>query len=531
MNSANRPNYLVWPSYEDGIHRKYGTEHFLVVGASGAGKTTLINALLKSTFNTQQSFRAMVYDPKQEMLPILYGLTPLEPARIRVLHPFDPRCCAWSVADDIDGPLSARQLASILLPETESGGNSDSFFTNAVRDLMTGVMLVFIKCVPKEGVWTFRDVILAMLYEPYLRFLLNFDRTRERETFPNSSRLRQSYLDGDSRTVSNIRATINSKLSIYEPVAAVWHKAHRSFSLEKWVEQGCQDILVLGNDEAARAAIDAVNQAIFKRATELLLATPEATEAEKRVGENQTWIFLDEVREAGHLDGLSRLLTKGRSKGACVVMGFQDIDGMRDAYGDEIAQEVCGQCNNVAVLKLNSPSTAEWASEMFGRRLARSRSQSRGLNTDGGMHMSRDAGEDERPWVYTSDLLYLPPTSEKNGLTGYFRAPDLDPEQHDLRVHVESGVIQSQRPQPHPDVKVKETLRPASAFSGRLNRDPDEHYLKPWDQGDWERLGLDKFTKAVLPFDAPPGAVPKIVWGGGQPPLKPNPSRSVRNGE
>ena len=516
MPTPVRPQYLIWPAYEEGIHRKYGTEHFLVVGASGSGKTTLINILMKSVFATAPTFRAMIYDPKQEVLPYLYALK--DSSRVKVLHPFDARCCAWDLAQDIDGPVSARQFATILIPDADGESGSDSFFTNAVRDLMTGVILTLVRCVPNANAWTFRDVILAMLYEPYLRFLMQLERTREGEPFPYVARLRQSYLDGDTRTTGNIRATINSKLSIYEPIAAVWQQAQaqgNTFSLAHWVAESCQDVLVLGNDESSRAAIDAVNQAIFKRATELFLANRESTEVEKGSGQNQTWFFLDEVREAGKLDGFSRLLTKGRSKGACVVMGFQDIDGMKNAYGEEIAQEICGQCNNIAVLKLNSPSTAEWASELFGRRLAASQSKSRGLTAEGGMQMSREAGEDERPWIYTSDLLYLPPTSKINGLTGYFRSPDIDPTAHELRVHLAWEQIAAHLPIPHPDVAEKEAQGRTSGAAAKIMRGVASHYLKPWDEADWERLGLVKFKRTPIKFNADPATIPTISWDSG----------------
>jgi len=75
-------------------------------------------------------------------------------------------------------------------------------------------------------------------------------------------------------------------------------------------------ILVLGNDEDNRAAIDTINQLIFKRLSELMLAQPEVNPGDSK----STWFLLDEVRQAGKLEGLSALMTKGRSKGAAVLL-------------------------------------------------------------------------------------------------------------------------------------------------------------------------------------------------------------------
>ncbi|WP_309713419.1 type IV secretion system DNA-binding domain-containing protein [Armatimonas sp.] len=513
---------LLWGKHP--LPRSRGTEHFLIVGASGSGKTTLINRLMKSVFKFNDSFCALVYDPKQDVLPMLYALRQETEsnvengmASVRVLHPLDDRCCSWNLPADIDGPVSARQLATILVPDQEDRGSGNSFFTSAVRDLLTGILLVFINCTKKDAKWTFRDVLLAMLYEPYLWFLMSIETTRDGEIFPVVKRLKESYLEGDDkRTISNIRATINSKISIYEPIAATWHLAEKkgakfTFSLKDWADGKYSDVLVLGNDEASRAAIDAINQAIFKRATEMVLARHELERDVQDRGENQIWFFLDEVREAGQLDGLSRLLTKGRSKGACIVMGFQDISGMRDEYGEEVANEICGQCNNVAILKLNSPTTAQWASELFGKRLATQRGKGTSFDSAGKLQESRNLGEEERPYLYTSDFLYLPKTNEQNGLSGLFRGLDTNPETDPLLLHFDwQKDIEPERVKiPKAQPKVLEESEKAEEISeswlvARRPIHPSKHYLKPWDQEDWERLGLDKITPNVIDWKSVP---------------------------
>lgn len=470
------------------LRRAQGTEHFLLVGASGSGKTTLLKTMMQSIFASETEFTGLIYDPKQELLPFLFLLAgdsseEIEKGigNIRVLNPFDKRCSAWNLSKDIDNPVSAKQLATILVPESKNAGGGEQFFINAVRDILAGVMLVFINCAKKDCNWTLRDLLLGVLYQPYLRVLLQQTLTRDDVPFPLVHRLKKTYLDGgDSRTLSNILATISTKLSIFEPVAASWHEATKNekrsatFSLKDWSEGKYTEFLVLGNDEAGRAAIDPINQAIFKRATELLLARKETTDEQKASGNNQTWFFLDEVREAGMLDGLSRLLTKGRSKGACVVLAFQDIEGMRDVYGNEVANEICGQCNNTIILRLNSPTTAQWASELFGKRIALSMNagaQTTALSTNTGFQ------EQERPFLMTSDFTYLPTAGKKNGVTGYIRNPEVDPDTQNPKWHLEST------PQSN---KLDET----GWFAPEMPVRAEALYLKPWTEKDWDRLGF-----------------------------------------
>lgn len=486
--AADKPTIL-WADLP--MDRKYGTEHFLAVGASGCGKTTLINNLLETVL--VEPTKAIIYDPKQELVPLLYDT--FEESKesidaggrfVRILHPLDMRCSAWDMAKDIDGPVSARQLASILVQDTATGRPTESFFTDATRDLLTGVILSFVECVPKKQKWRFRDVLLAMMYEPYLRFILDFPSMRDGRPLPTLTRLRTSYLDTeDKRTTGNIRASINTKLCVYEPIAAMWDQAmeqseSKSFSLDAWVNGANPQVLVLGNDESARVSIDAINQAMFKRATEYILARRELSKEDRQSGSNQVWVFLDEVREAGKLDGLSRLMTKGRSKGACVVLGFQDIDGLRDVYGEDVANEIVAQCNNIAVMRLNSPETAQWASELFGRRKLRSKSEDVSFGGDS-VQFTGGSSEQELPYVFSADFMYLGTPPVEKAVKGFLKTPAADPESDpsSIRFKVDDSVL-THAPMPRGD----------GHLSAYIQSPPSSHYLMPWDEKDWERLGF-----------------------------------------
>ncbi|MEI7578359.1 MAG: type IV secretion system DNA-binding domain-containing protein [Armatimonadota bacterium] len=500
------------------VSRKYGDEHYLVIGASGSGKSTLINQAMHSIIS-DSGVRAVVYDPKQELIPFLAGLridsdaVPLD--SLKILNPFDVRCSAWDMASDIDSSIAARQLATILVPDSEKGGASEGFFTSAVRDILSGVVLAFIECVPNKRTWEFRDVLLAMLYEPYLNLILQLFETRSGVPFPILQRLRDNYLGEltDPRTKANIRASINSKLSIYEPVAAGWYHAMQpggrgKLSLKSWINEkpgpgSPGSILVLGNDESARAAIDPINQAIFKRITELVLARPERSPQERAAGDNQIWFFLDEIREAGRLDGLSRLLTKGRSKNACVVMGFQDIDGLKDVYGEEVANELCSQFNNVAVLRVNSPATAQWASDLFGRRMERGKNDSLGFSTgeNASLTSTRGSTDMERPFFYTDSFLFGSNASASKSVRGIRKGPDIESKGLSLEEVQERSMFVEKEEAPRVDLKIiasryqratgaKEEI--ASLFvSECIQSAPSDQLLPPWTQDDLDRLGFD----------------------------------------
>lgn len=407
------------------------SKHFVVMGNTGSGKTITMRLLMQSALRAvgsknnphyRQGHRALVYDAKQEYLPLIAGLRLSCP--VVTLHPFDVRegergitSAAWDMAADITSPLSAQQVASILIPDNPK--ESQPFFTKTARNLLRGVLIAFLYKYQQEKQkdlhappWTFRDVLLAMRSREYMDAVLNSCPFTEDMTEYTS----------DRRLYDNIRAGILTFLADYEPIAAAWHHAYqagRYVSLHDWL-QG-EYVLVLGSHEASRSALDAINRVLFKRLTELILAQPTPTADIP----SRTWVFFDEVREAGKLDGLSRLLNQGRSKGACVVLGFQDIEGMREVYGPYVANELIGQCGNKALLRVDSPEMAEWASNLAGTKEAMEEGASVFFGfkrmVQGSVSQYR-----ERKLLLPSELMGFRPTSRQNGLTGYYIVPDLN---------------------------------------------------------------------------------------------------------
>ena len=264
--------------------------HFAIVGATGSGKTLLLGGL---------------------------GLR----CPIATFHPLDARCVAWDMAADITSPAAALQAATLLVPKAQQDANP--FFSNAARHLMSAALLALILQAP--GRWTLRHLLLVLRSESLLRQVL---------AQTEFTRPLLQYGEHPA-TFQNILSTLLTRIAPFEIIAAAWDRAEHKLSLRAALEQ--EAILILANDEDNRAAIDTIKQWLFKRLSELVLAREGRPEDSPRA----TWLFLDEVRQAARLDGLSALITKGRSKGAVVLLGFQGIE----VYGREAANELVGQRN------------------------------------------------------------------------------------------------------------------------------------------------------------------------------------------
>lgn len=380
-------------------------QHYAVIGESGSGKTLTIEMLMNSVLPHPRyglRHRSIVYDPKREMLPVLLGMG-IPRDRIMVLQPFDQRSTAWDIAADVTTPAAAKEMATILIPPNEK--ETQPYFSDAARDLLTAVMTVFQEVAP--GNWTLNDVMEAMSRQDRLEAVLSL-------TADGRDRIDQHLRKVES-TGGNIFSTIRTKIANYEIVARLWARAESSISIDAWFHG--TGVLLLGCDESHRTVLDAMNRVLFKFASERILSRPE------EYPPDETWIFFDEAREAGKLDGLRGLVTNGRTKSAHVVLGFQDLEGFRDVYGPRGADEIVGLCANMAVLRLSNPNTQEWASKYFGEYEYIKTSTGQSYHPEHGTSSSENFTLDKRLAITPQEFRLFPPTTKQNGLTGVYGTP------------------------------------------------------------------------------------------------------------
>ncbi len=189
------------------IPYQYATDHFLAVGTTGSGKTITFRLLLQGIdryMRDNAGTHLVIYDSKGTYIPYLANFAkPVLP--IIDLNPFREGAFAWDISLCAQDSVEILDLVTILIPDRRDSGDA-KFFIDAPRNLMQGIIRAFRARVGNS--WTFRDLILAMLSEDACRELLS-DTVQNRQ-------LLASYIDGDERTTSNIRATIQSLMMRYE---------------------------------------------------------------------------------------------------------------------------------------------------------------------------------------------------------------------------------------------------------------------------------------------------------------------------
>ena len=446
------------------LPERAATEHFCVVGVTGTGKTLTLRLLMQEVLPHIRAgidARAVIYDAKQDMASLLVGMRTTAP--VILLNPFDARGFAWDMSADINDLGPAQEIAAILIPENKQ--ENQPFFSDASRQILTYLMVALSRLCPKDKEWTFRDLILAS-DEHYLKPILS--------AVPEVWHRVKKYFD--AKELPSILSTIVSRLARFEPVAAAWHHAEHRISLTAWAKE--PSIIVLGTDPMFEFALAAVNQMLVKRLSQILLSQSESTT-------RRTWIFLDEFRSTGNLRGLSKLLAEGRSKGVCVALGFQDMSGLKDAYGDNIPSELTGQCNQKAFLRIEDPETAQWAAKCIGEHdlKERSESMSRG-NSSGGPSWNHTVDERlaTRPTVMPDEIRSLPPTNSQNGMSGYYTSPF-----YGAWKYIYAGKM------------LAETLLPPDHNVPNFVPRNAPQTIALWNEADLKRLNLDFLTPQALP--------------------------------
>ena len=164
------------------------------------------------------------------------------------------------------------------------------------------------------------------------------------------------------KTRDNILQSVIRFTDKYSSIAAAWHHSNvEPVSLTQWAgEPGKETILVLGYNPDAEESLNQLNQAIFKRAVQLIAKRPNSDAA-------RTWFILDEATQLGELPMISTLHRYCRAKGAAVVLATQSMAGLESVYDKSILEEINSNSGFKALLRTHGYQDARWAADQCGK--------------------------------------------------------------------------------------------------------------------------------------------------------------------
>ena len=318
---------IPWP-------RRAETQHTMVSGTTGSGKTVLISDLVARIRDRGE--RCILYDKMGT-----YTRSFFDPARDVLMNPLDARSPCWSPFFEASSPRDFDMMAAALIPQQKD--TVDPFWVTAARQLFAN---------GAGGLWNQGETRNRVLVD----HLLKTDLTSLAEAMEGT--VAQSIVDPDNpKTALSVRAMLTAHLGALEYLP----DTGEPFSIRDWV--GREDgtgFLFLTSRGDQHASLRGLISTWLEIAVNALLSLHQ--DDARRV-----WVVLDELPTLHQVPSLQPGLAESRQFGGCFVLGIQVISALRDLYGKNGAETISGLCGTRAVLAAPDQETARWSAESLGR--------------------------------------------------------------------------------------------------------------------------------------------------------------------
>ncbi|HRY49981.1 MAG TPA: type IV secretion system DNA-binding domain-containing protein [Candidatus Paceibacterota bacterium] len=332
---------------------KEATDHFLMMGTIGSGKTTLIRHTLQSIAprfrpEAARPEQLIIFDAKANAIPMLQalGLRP-DQDNFWVLNPYDLRSAKWDLGEATREPVMARAIASLLVPEDLQ--STARFFSDAAREVTRATIMAMNAVAELD--WDLRHLLCALESRETISAITSRN--------PLTKAITSNYLH-DKQHCPSILSTLATKLGPFENVAALWHttRLKRKFSITEFLKR--PGVLVIGNDPVLRETISPINSILLKALVNEILRQPDTLLP-------RHWFVFDEFADMQRQECVPDLIRLGRSKGASVLLGVQNVPSLTQIYGEKLTNAMLGECANKTFLRVNEQTTAQWISDHFGK--------------------------------------------------------------------------------------------------------------------------------------------------------------------
>ncbi|MCP3848648.1 MAG: type IV secretion system DNA-binding domain-containing protein, partial [Gammaproteobacteria bacterium] len=294
------------------------TQHCLVTGATGSGKTNLIHNLLSQV--EAKGHPAIVLDQNGEMIAKYYD----EKRGDIIFNPFDERTKAWDFWADCKTVEDQKKFAKILMGFTrkQSGGGYDRFWELAGTDVVTSILEY-----ANIHRLTIEDIAFMACYA-------GVDILKKK--LKNSKAA--PHLSGDSKQTA--ASVISVMATGAEPLTYLRSQSpNGTFSLKEHfanIDKGSNAWLFLATKPSSRELtmplLSCLTELAFSRLVDI------GINRNRRV-----WTVIDELPVLGKLPSLSFLMTEGRKYGASVIAGVQSINQLYENYGERAGSSIFGQ--------------------------------------------------------------------------------------------------------------------------------------------------------------------------------------------
>lgn len=400
--------------------------HAMLIGTTGAGKTTQLRSLLFQMRQRQDT--AVVFDLTGAYVEAFY-----DPTRDTILNAMDQRCPAWSIFNDCTSYSQFTAAAAALIPS--DGGSSEPFWALAARTLFIEMCIKLQERGQTTNLALSENLMTADLKRVH-RYLAN--TIADPLTAPEAARMAES-----------IRAVFNTNGQVLRFLP----DEGEPFSIRRWIttDKAPGSILFITSSYEDLVLSRPLLTLWMDLAINSLMSMP-------RTRSLRTWFMFDELGALHRLPAIQNGLQTARNYGGAMILGLHSFQKLVEVYGEEGARNLSSLARTKLILASGDMKTAEECSAYIGNREVRQMDEAYSY----GYNNTRDAStltprKQVEPLVLPDDIMNLP------AMHGFVKFPDGFPAARiclDWRDYPESapGFV------PRPDVRPARTRRGEEAF-------------------------------------------------------------------
>ena len=314
------------------------TQHTIVSGTTGSGKTVLISDLVAQI--RARGERCVLYDKMGS-----YTAAFFDKDRDVLLNPLDARAPRWSPFYEARNPRDFDMMAAALIPQQKD--TVDPFWVTAARQLFANGAGVL----RQKGETRNRVLVDRLLKTELTELAQAMEGT-----------VAQSIVDPENpKTALSVRAMLTANLSALEFLP----DEGKPFSIREWISDEARDrngggFLFLTSRGDQHASLRGLISTWLEIAVNAMLSL--AQDDGRRI-----WVILDELPTLHQVPSLQPGLAESRQFGGCFVLGVQVASALRDLYGRNGAETISGLCGTRVVLAAPDRDTAQWSADSLGR--------------------------------------------------------------------------------------------------------------------------------------------------------------------
>jgi len=307
------------------------TEHFLISGTTGSGKTNCFIELLQQI--RECGDRAVIVDSTSELFQRFF-----QEKKDLLLNPLDVRSQNWNLWAECQEKYHFNEFAECLIP---ASSHHDVFWTNAARDIFVETA----KLLHERGSTSYEELINHSIKKP-IKDIAEF--------YARSSVASMMNIAAE-KTSQSIRSTLATAIRCFESL-----EEGGEFSIRKWMLENHENQwLFLSCQPDQRALLRPLFSGWLAIAVRSLLARGSTPKG-------KTWFIIDELPTLNHLPELPKALAEVRKYGGCFVIGLQSVSQLEDIYGRATTQTMSGLTGTKIIFRASETIAAKRMSELLG---------------------------------------------------------------------------------------------------------------------------------------------------------------------